>query len=147
MPNTAARLYDLHVPPNADVHISVEPNDNDPVLVDTTGHELTKKESLMTRADTKLSEKVVISKGFLAAIGVLPALLMVVFSYGASFVGIVQKDTTQQVQMQQMQNDINDLKVTVKGISDSLQAIKEQNAYRLGVQAGSPDSSEVSKKK
>lgn len=90
------------------------------------------KESWLMAVDKRGNERVSMSKWTLAAFTTTPAiatLLIMLMVYAA---GWVRSDATQELKIQQMQNDVHTLKEDTREIKKTLQAIEVKEAYKLG---------------
>ena len=97
-----------------------------------------KREGWMAKVDEKTSERLEVSKGTLALIGLAPAFLMLVFSYGSSLLGIARDDQTQKLDIQRLQSDVNDLKQDARDIKRTLQQLEVKDAFKLGATQNPP---------
>lgn len=103
------------------------------------------KESWLMAVDKRGNERVSMSKWTLAAFTTTPAiatLLIMLMVYAA---GWVRSDATQELKIQQMQNDVHTLKEDTREIKKMLQAIEVKEAYKLG--AGTSHENEKPKEK
>ena len=127
------------------VHVTFESSPEG--LVDERGEIILPppKESLMVRADTKLAEKIELSKMMIAVIAIVPALMLVLLNYGASAIGWVRNDESRHSQIQSLQKDVETMKGDVKDIKKTLQALEVKEAYKLG--AGTSHENERPKEK
>lgn len=135
---TATQLREVEIYPNGDVHVSIEPNSTQGAVLDAHGDVATVPEKgLMVRLDAKAKENITLSKGTVAAIGLIPVILMLVLNYGAAAFGWVRDDQSKTLQIQQLQNDVNSMKEDVKTIKETMQKQQVDDAkatgYKLGV--------------
>lgn len=96
------------------------------------------REGWMAKVDEKTSERLEVSKGTLALIGLTPAFLMLVFSYGSSALGLARDDQTQKLDIQRLQSDVNDLKQDTRDIKKTLQQLEVKDAFKLGATQSQP---------
>jgi len=122
-----------------DLHVSIEPEPPGTILDVHEQPIQTQGAGLMRKLDEKGAEKVEFRKSTIAAIAVVPALLLVVLNYGASAIGWVRTDESRAVQMESLQKDVNMMKEDLKTIKDSMQqqAVKDagQRGFKLGITA------------
>lgn len=136
MATQAVKLLEKKSPTIRLIDITLEPSESPtaPFLVDETGHALDPpRETFMQRADRKVAEKMEVSKGMLALVALVPAFAMMLFSWGSGFVGIVQDNTVQKQQMQQMQTAIAGIQSDVHDLKGGMEDLKNKEAYRAGV--------------
>lgn len=79
----------------------------------------------MARADSKLSEKVELSKGTVWALPILVAVLMLLLSYGTSIVGWVREDESNRTILKSIQEDLKRIKEEQKEQSDRIEKIAD----------------------
>lgn len=115
-------------------------------LYDGSGHTIPQKTEAgwMQKTDSKLSEKVELSKGTLWLLATGFLLLQLALNYGGSLIGIVRDDQTNKVEVQKLQSDMTGVKEDVKEIKETLHKIEVKEAYKLG--AGTAHENEQEKK-
>ena len=101
-------------------------------IVNTQGTPVYARMSLMARLDQKLTEKPGWSNGTVLLVSLILPVLMALFYWGGSLIGIARDDQQKKLEIQQLQNDVNSLKQDTKEIKNTLQAIEVKSAYALG---------------
>jgi len=114
-------------------------------LVDTQGNPVHTRMSLMARLDQKLTEKPGWSNGTVLLVSLILPVLMALFYWGGSLIGVARDDQQKKLEIQQLQNDVNTLKQDTKEIKDTLKNIEVREAYKLG--AGTSHENEKPKEK
>ena len=79
-----------------------------------------KKDSLMVKANSKLSETVTITKGHLALFALLPAFLMLVFYYGGSVIGWARQDQAKEESIKAVQKDMEETRKDMQELKDQI---------------------------
>ena len=114
-------------------------------IVNTQGTPVYARMSLMARLDQKLTEKPGWSNGTVLLVSLILPVLMALFYWGGSLLGIARDDQQKKLEIQQLQNDVNSLKQDTKEIKETLQNLEVREAYKLG--AGTSHENEKPKEK
>jgi len=104
----------------------------DTQIVNDQGKPVYARMSLMARLDQKLTEKPGWSNGTVLLVSLILPVLMALFYWGGSLLGIARDDQQKKLEIQQLQNDVNTLKQDTKDIKDALKSIEIKEAYKLG---------------
>lgn len=104
----------------------------DTQIVNDQGKPVYARMSLMARLDQKLTEKPGWSNGTVLLVSLILPVLMALFYWGGSLLGIARDDQQKKLEIQQLQNDVNTLKQDTKEIKDALKSIEIKEAYKLG---------------
>ena len=104
---------------------------------------------LMVRIDARASEKVELSKGLIAAIGFLPAFVMVLFYWGGSAIGFISNNAETRMTLQRLEQKQEMVESDLKSIKHSIQQMEIKEAEKRGFELGtiSEDSPSAPKKK
>lgn len=101
-------------------------------IVNDQGQPVYSRKSLMVRLDEKLTEKPGWSNGTVLLVSLVLPVLMALFYWGGSLIGVARDDQQKKLEIQQLQNDVNALKSDAKEIKDILKNIEVREAYKLG---------------
>ena len=104
----------------------------DAQIVNEKGQPVYSRTSLMARLDEKLTEKPGWTNGTVLIISFVLPIVMALFYWGGSLIGVARDDQQKKLEIQQLQNDVNSLKVDAKEIKDTLKNIEVREAYKLG---------------
>ena len=104
----------------------------DAQIVNDKGQPVYSRTSLMARLDEKLTEKPGWTNGTVLIISFVLPIVMALFYWGGSLIGVARDDQQKKLEIQQLQNDVNSLKVDAKEIKDTLKNIEVREAYKLG---------------
>lgn len=123
----------------ADIHITADAHKPVPGLLLDAHGDVIKKDTLMARIDAKSVEPITLSKGTIIAIAVIPAVLTLLFTYGAAAFGWVRDDQSQKLEIQQLRSDVTDMKKTLEKMQDAAQSQAVSDAKKAGYELGAID--------
>ena len=94
----------------------------------------------MTKADSKVSERVELSKGTVFLIGLVPVMLALILSYGSSVIGWTREDQEIRTKVEVMSQQIQQLNQKIDKMAElqQQQAVKSATieGFKTGVAAG-----------
>lgn len=104
----------------------------DTQIVNDQGKPVYARMSLMARLDQKLTEKPGWSNGTVLLVSLILPVLMALFYWGGSLLGIARDDQQKKLEIQQLQNDVNTLKQDTREIKEAILDLRIKEAYKLG---------------
>lgn len=116
-------------------------------LFDQSGHTIRPKEGIVARLDAKGAEEITLRKGTLWAIGLVPVVAMLLFTYGSSLVGWTREDQEVRTKVEIMSKSMEDLNRKFDEIQKSLQEQALQKAKVEGYTLGQTDAGASGHKK
>lgn len=95
--------------------------------------------NMVTNADKEGADSVMIRKGTLALVAIVPTFLMLILSYGGTIVTFIRNDETKSVQLNQLAETVKQIQVEQKSQSTDVLMIKQSlNELKQDVKAAKP---------